>query len=174
VVILSDDAGGVADGNAIWGNIFCYDAAGGDHRMPADGHSRYHDGVCSNPAIVFNPYQVCGAFLIADRRLDVGVAVVHCEDADVLGKDDVVADLYGADDHVADSDDGAAADDHVAHAVIDGGEVFDNGAIAHDEFAEGYYVEAGPAADNYAFTFLVYEGVDEQPHPPAGPMSAGQ
>ena len=41
-------------------------------------------------------------FWSADGGLDIGITVVHRQDADVLGEDDVVADLCGADDDVAD------------------------------------------------------------------------
>src|ERR1700744_5498180 len=108
--------------------------------MAADRDSCYHDRVAADPAIIFYTNQGGRTFLVADWRMDIGIAVVHGQDADVLREDHVVTYFGGADDDVADADNGAAADGNVTHSVIDGGEVFDDGAVAALEFPEGHDV----------------------------------
>ena len=173
-VVAANDAGGVTGSNTIRGNIFCDNASCGYNRMAADRHSGHNDGIRSNPAIIFYANQCGCAFLVADRYVDVSVTVIHGEDANVLRKDHVVADLHRSDDDVADADDGAASDDDVTHSVIDSRKILDDGAIADTEFAIWQDVEPRPAPDNGSFTALMYKRVHKKSDPPTRPVPGGE
>jgi hypothetical protein len=135
--------------------------------MFADRYAGRDDGISADPAIVFDPDKRRRTILKLDGRVDIPIAVVHGQDAYVLGEDDVIADFDRADHYVAQSDERMVADDDIAHAVVDNREIFDDRIIADNKFPEGEDIQPGASANDGPFTSFMDKGVDKEPHPPA-------
>jgi hypothetical protein len=166
---LPDDAGRISGHYREWGDIFCDDAAGCDNGMFADRYACHDNRISAYPAIISDPDKGRGTILKLDGRMDIRIAVVHGQDAYVLGEDDVIADFDRADHHVAHSDERPVADDDIAHAVVDSREIFDDGMIADDKFPEGEDIQSGASANDRSFSSFMDKGVDKESHPPAWP-----
>jgi hypothetical protein len=168
-IVLPDDPCGISCDHGIGRDVLGDHAAGCDDGMTTDRYSCHNDGITAYPAIIFNTDESGSALLVADGRMDVHITVVHSQDTYMLGEDDVIPDLYGPDHDVTYSNDGAASDEHISHAVIDGGEVFDDGPVSDLEFPEGHDVQSCSSANNRSFPSFVHKGVDKKPDPPSGP-----
>lgn len=169
-VVPFDDAGRIAGGHAVGGDVF------GDHAPGADLHPFADVYACDHHRIGADVGFAADDHLAHHERLDIGVArgvgiaVVEAGHEDVLPQPGAFAHPDGPDHHRSDTHAGTGADQDVACAVVQHGELLHERPASHLEAVPREQIVArAAAAHDGAAAFLVDERIDEPADPQPGP-----